>query len=304
VVKLIEGENQKVHITGGQSDALNPKMRNVIPVVKLITCNHDYIMLMDSNMLCPRNYVRDYCNEMIRRGLSAASVYAVGDLQEDTFASRLEQAMLVTFFGKGAVYGECIRLSPLIGKCMTIRKGTLDIVGGLEAVKDFVSEDGVLGLLVAKSTHTVGLLLGHEAPQYLKGGTPESVLSRCERWFAIRRYHVPLVFWIELMFYPLITGMFIHYFLCNTGTSWISVGLIPLAAILATDTYFLKTISEKLGTKGVKWDYLTAFFYVLCVQLFLPVVWYRVAFKDAGSSFNWLNTVYHIDGKTAKYKKL
>jgi len=182
-------------------EAANPKMGNCVEAYERATT--EWVALLDANVDVPLGFIKEferYCVPSVR----AASGYIHGVLASSDASATLEYATLYSFFGKGTLLAETFGQAPLIGKAMLVHKPTLDGHGGLRRYKDTFSEDGEIGLELARHYGQLAVPVMHvEAPQRISATSIEAVTNRFARWGLYRKRRAPWLFWLEPLLYPL-----------------------------------------------------------------------------------------------------
>jgi len=132
------------------SRGMNPKVNNLIPAYR--ASRFDTVLISDSNVLVGPDYLRS-----IGRHLNDPSVGLVTSLIRGTggrtFGSIFENLHLNSFIvGSVCFLDRFLRMPCVIGKSMLMRKKDLETIGGLDAVKDVLAEDFIIG----RNMHAAG----------------------------------------------------------------------------------------------------------------------------------------------------
>ncbi|HXY55510.1 MAG TPA: ceramide glucosyltransferase [Nitrospirota bacterium] len=125
------------------NSGLNPKVNNLIPSCR--KARHPYILISDSNVTVGKNYLR----EIVRHtedpavGLVSNVIRGVGGR---SIGAILENLHLNSFIlGSVSFLDRFLGMPCVIGKSMLMKKEDLEALGGLEAFKDILAEDFVIG---------------------------------------------------------------------------------------------------------------------------------------------------------------
>jgi ceramide glucosyltransferase len=139
----------------------NPKVANLINMSGRIS--HDIVVLADSDIRVPRDYLSRVVNEQERHGGVVSCPYygiAIGNLW-----SQLAQLNVDGHFLPGVVVGSRLKLSqPCLGSTIALRRSLLMAIGGFEPLADCLADDYVLGELVRRRGEPLTLLsfaVGH-----------------------------------------------------------------------------------------------------------------------------------------------
>ena len=178
---------------------LNPKVNNLIPAY-LKSC-HPYILISDSNVMVGRDYLR----ETVRHaqdpsvGLVSNLIRGVGGR---SIGSILENLHLNSFIiGSVSFLDRFLGMPCVIGKSMLMRKDDLQALGGLEAFKDILAEDFIIGREMHKTGKRVAL------SNYLISNVNENwdirrFLNRHTRWGKLRWRIGGIKYISELLAHP------------------------------------------------------------------------------------------------------
>ena len=122
----------------------NPKLNNVVKGWR--AARHDWIVLADSNVLMPRDYIRQlFAGWRVDTGLVASP--PVGCLPQG-FWAELECAFLNTYQARWQYVIDTLGHGFAQGKTMLWRKADLDSAGGIEALGKEVAEDAAATKIV------------------------------------------------------------------------------------------------------------------------------------------------------------
>ncbi len=165
------------------SFGLNPKVANLEGARAHAT--HDLVFQSDANVRLRPDYLRRVVAELVGADASLLSSIIVG-VGERSIGAALENLQLTALIAPSVCTALHVgRTSCVIGKSMLFRRSELASLGGLEAVRDILCEDFILGQLyqqggkrVLLSTTTVENV-NHET-------TIERFLSRHSRWLKMR----------------------------------------------------------------------------------------------------------------------
>lgn len=172
----------------------NPKLNNCIKGWR--EARHDWIILADSNVLMPRDYVQ-HLRAAWRRDTGLVCATPIGSAPGG-FWAEVECAFLNTLQARWQYVGEALGLGFAQGKSMLWRRDFLDARGGLHALACEIAEDAA----ATKSVRQAGLHV-HLVPapfeQPLGARTLGDVWKRQARWARLRRVTFPLFFAPEIL---------------------------------------------------------------------------------------------------------
>jgi len=211
VVKLIDAAialNPKVParlLIGDDRISANPKLNNCVKGWQ--AARHDWVILADSNVLMPGNYVQQM---MAAWGPDTGLVCStpIGS-RPDGFWAEVECAFLNTLQARWQYAGEALGLGFAQGKSMLWNKPMLDANGGIHALASEIAEDAAATKLVNGLGFKVNLVAS-PFEQPLGQRRLGEIWSRQARWARLRRVTFPLFFAPEILTgatLPLLLGL-------------------------------------------------------------------------------------------------
>jgi ceramide glucosyltransferase len=122
---------------------LNPKVNNLIPAYR--KSRHPYVLISDSNVMVDKNYLQEIMGHTSDPsvGLVSNPIRGIGGR---SIGAVLENLHLNSFIiGSVSFLDRFLKMPCVIGKSMLMKKDDLDALGGLEAFKDILAEDFIIG---------------------------------------------------------------------------------------------------------------------------------------------------------------
>jgi ceramide glucosyltransferase len=172
----------------------NPKLNNVVKGWRAAA--HDWIVLADSNVAMPPDYVQ----RLLARWRPDSGLVASPPVGCDPvgFAAELECAFLNTHQARWQYAADSIGFGFAQGKTMLWQRTDLDRAGGIAALAAEVAEDAAATKLVRDAGRHVHLV---DAPfgQPLGRRSLKEVWHRQLRWARLRRASFPLYFLPEIL---------------------------------------------------------------------------------------------------------
>jgi ceramide glucosyltransferase len=233
VAKMVQDRYPGSHITivvEHCNAGLNPKVNNLIPAYR--KSRHPYILISDSNVMVGRDYLAETMRHIqdpsvglvsnLIRGVGGRSIGAV-----------LENLHLNSFIiGSVSFLDQFLGMPCVIGKSMLMKKEDLRALGGLEAFKDILAEDFIIGREMHKSGKRIVL------SSYLISNVNEywdikRFLNRHTRWGKLRWRIGGVKYISELLVNPVFVAVLPAIL---SGPSRLTVGfagLISLTKVLA-----------------------------------------------------------------------
>ena len=175
------GANAKLLI-GNERINNNPKLNNMLKGWR--AASHDWIILADSNVLMPADYIqRLFASWRADTGLVASP--PVGCRPDGVWAE-LECAFLNTYQARWQYLIDSLGRGFAQGKTMLWRRADLDRAGGIEALGKEVAEDAAATKVVRDAGLKVRLV-DRPFAQPLGSRTAAEVWNRQVRWARLRR---------------------------------------------------------------------------------------------------------------------
>ncbi|MBM3727787.1 MAG: glycosyltransferase [Acidobacteria bacterium] len=163
---------------------------------------HDLLVMIDSDMYCPPGFLRQVASEFAdpRVGMSTCPYRAI---PVASFWSRLEALGMNTHFFAGIFTARLLEgMRFTLGPTSTIRRQTLEQVGGWNAFREYLAEDFVIGQRVAQAGWTV--VLSQAIPEHhIGGGEFRENLTHRVRWARSTRRSRPWGYTGEVFTQPL-----------------------------------------------------------------------------------------------------
>jgi ceramide glucosyltransferase len=169
-------------LIGDERVSSNPKLNNVLKGWR--TAQHDWIIIADSNVLMPRDYIeRLFASWRADTGLVASP--PIGCRPQGLWAE-LECAFLNTYQARWQYLADSLGFGFAQGKTMLWRRADLERAGGIEALAREVAEDAASTKVVRGAGLKVRLV-DRPFPQPLGYRSATDVWSRQLRWARLRR---------------------------------------------------------------------------------------------------------------------
>ncbi|MET3578299.1 ceramide glucosyltransferase [Mesorhizobium robiniae] len=181
-------------LTGDDRISANPKLNNCVKGWE--AARHDWVILADSNVLMPKDYIQ-HLMAAWRPTTGLVCSTPIGS-RPDGFWAEVECAFLNTLQARWQYAGEALGLGFAQGKSMLWNKPMLDANGGIHALAAEIAEDAAATKLV----NGLGLrvnLVASPFEQPLGQRTFGEIWSRQARWARLRRVTFPLFFAPEIL---------------------------------------------------------------------------------------------------------
>jgi ceramide glucosyltransferase len=196
VRKLIaeHGGDRAKLLIGDDRISTNPKLNNLLKGWRAAA--HDWIIIADSNVLMPHDYIqRLFASWREDTGLVASPPIGA---RPHGFWAEIECAFLNTYQARWQYLVDSFGRGFAQGKTMLWRRADLEQAGGIEALAKEVAEDAAATKIVREAGHKVRLI-DQPLAQPLGHRTASEVWNRQLRWARLRRasfflYFAPEIF--------------------------------------------------------------------------------------------------------------
>jgi ceramide glucosyltransferase len=266
-------------LVGDEKASSNPKLNNVLKGWR--AASHDWIVIADSNVLMPRDYIELlFASWRADTGLVASP--PIGCRPRGVWAE-LECAFLNTYQARWQYLADTFGFGFAQGKTMLWRRADLERAGGIAALAREVAEDAA----ATKVVRSAGLkvrLVDRPLAQPLGYRSAADVWNRQVRWARLRR------------------ASFFAYFLPEV----LSGGVLPMIALAFVATAIGLPVALSVGLLGVLWYggemllaalagwHLSALFplYGVVRDLLLPVLYVNAL---RGDDFVWRGNEMQVE---------
>jgi ceramide glucosyltransferase len=211
-------------LVGDDRVSANPKLNNCVKGWE--AARHHWVILADSNVLMPRDYI-EHLMAAWRSDTGLVCSTPIGS-RPDGFWAEVECAFLNTLQARWQYAGEALGLGFAQGKSMLWNKPLLDANGGIRALAAEIAEDAAATKLV----NGLGLrvhLVASPFEQPLGERRFGEIWSRQARWARLRRVTFPLFFAPEIMTGAALPLLFALLAAAHSGVSLPATALCVLA---------------------------------------------------------------------------
>ncbi|PBB90429.1 ceramide glucosyltransferase [Mesorhizobium sp. WSM3864] len=249
-------------LVGDDRISANPKLNNCIKGWR--AARHDWVILADSNVLMPKDYVQ-HLMAAWRPDTGLVCSTPIGS-RPDGFWAEVECAFLNTLQARWQYAGEALGLGFAQGKSMLWNKPMLDANGGIQALAAEIAEDAAATKLV----NSLGLrvnLVAAPFEQPLGQRTLAEIWSRQARWARLRRVTFPLFFAPEIL-----TGVVVPLLLALIAAASAGVSLPTTALCVLAIAYVPECMLAWLKDWYLSPRSVTA---MIVRDAMLPAIWAR-----------------------------
>jgi ceramide glucosyltransferase len=229
LVRSLTAENPGARVRlliGDERVSPNPKLNNVLKGWR--AAEHGWIIIADSNVLMPRDYIkRLFASWRADTGLVASPPIGC---RPDGFWAEIECAFLNTYQARWQYLVDSFGWGFAQGKTMLWRRADLDRAGGIAALAKEVAEDAAATKIVRDAGLKVRLI-DRPLAQPLGRRSAAEVWNRQLRWARLRRASFMLYFLPEIL----------------------SGGVLPMLAVAILANAFGLPVVLSVGTYGAFW---------------------------------------------------
>jgi len=158
VVKALQEKHPELDITlviGTRGAASNPKISNLIAMLPSV--KHETLVLSDSDIRVPADYLRKIAAALERPGISAVTC-CYSSTASDNFWSKMAAMGIDYQFFPSVVFGVSIGLAkPCFGSTIALKKSVLTEVGGFDAFGNKLADDYEIGRAIRARGYHVAL---------------------------------------------------------------------------------------------------------------------------------------------------
>ena len=266
-------------LVGDDRVSANPKLNNVVKGWRAAA--HDWIVIADSNVLMPRNYIqRLFASWRADTGLVASP--PVG-CRPQGFWAEIECAFLNTYQARWQYFADAFGYGFAQGKTMLWRRADLEEVGGIIALAKEVAEDAAATKIVRGAGLKVRLV-GRPLEQPLGRRSAAEVWHRQLRWARLRRASFFLYFVPELFSGGVLPALAMGFVAAALGLPVV----LSVAALIA-----LWYGAEMLLAAAAEWHVTARYpLYGLARDLLLPVLFVNAL---RGNDFVWRGNEMQVE---------
>lgn len=259
-------------LVGRDNYGFNPKLDNCAKGWR--AARHDWVVMADSNLLLPPDYLRRVLAVATVPGTGLVSAPPVG-VAPGGFWGDIEAAILNGYQARIQYTVDAFGHGFAQGKTLALRRSTLDPAGGYEALGREPAEDAA----ATKAIRGLGLNVRLVRPPFgqpIGPRTAKAVWSRQLRWARLRRATFPLMFVPEVL-----SGIVAPMVALVAAVVAVGLSPVPLAGLFAILWYLPEALLLRVtGWPSGRWAPLAW----LVRDLSIPVLWVAAWL---GSGYAW-----------------
>ncbi len=225
---------------------LNPKVNQLVSLAR--AARHDILVVSDSNVRVPRDYLRDIAAHLESEEVGLVT-HAIAGVGERAVGALLDNLHMTAAMSGGMVAAKrLVGRDIVIGKSMAMRRGDVEALGGFESVKDVLAEDYVLGVRMSAELGKRVVLAGLAVENVNQDRGVKDFLSRYTRWCVMQRKIVgPAVYGAQALLNP------VAFALAGAVLAWDAAALALLAVVCAAKAALDGASARALRSRGFAW---------------------------------------------------
>jgi ceramide glucosyltransferase len=286
IIKKVIKEFKKVdvsYVVDSHIYGTNRKVSNLINAHK--TAKHEYILIADSDMRVPTNYLSE-----VMSPFADAEVGAVTCLYSGSARGKLASTLNAMFINEWFLPSVLISriLQPVkfcLGATMIVRRDLLNKIGGFKALSNYLADDYMLGKLVSDLGYKIHLS-DFIVENIVEEASLKDLLLHELRWARTLRRVEPLGY-----FFTFLTDTFVMSCLASItvymATQNISWSLIPVLLV------FMARIFLHSRTKQITGSSSAGSIWLIPLRDLLSFSIRVISFT--GTSIHWRNNAFNVD---------
>ena len=220
--------------------AANPKMANLINMVA--HAKHELLIMSDSDIRVPADYVRRIVHAMEEPGVGAVSLLYSGTPVGNLW-SKLAAMNIDCHFLPNARLGIALGLArPCFGSTIAFRRQTLAEIGGFERLSNVLADDYELGRAIRRRGYQISIPDSIVVEHVCSQASASQLLRQELRWAKTNFILARMGHAGSLVTYPLPLALFAMLFLGFTTAS-----VAALCAALASRLFLVFNSQRRLG---------------------------------------------------------
>lgn len=274
-------------LIGDDRISANPKLNNCVKGWQ--AARHDWVILADSNVLMPPDYIQHLMGSW-RSDSGLVCSTPLGSRPQG-FWAEVECMFLNTQQARWQYAGEAVGLGFAQGKSMLWAKPMLDANGSIHALNAEIAEDAASTKLVNRLGLKVHLV---SAPfeQPLGHRTEQEIWSRQARWSRLRRVTFPSFFAPEILL-----GVLPPLLLALVAVALGELTLLPTVLMVLAGIYLPElALARSKGWHLSRWSVPA----MMARDLMMPAIWLRAWI---GGTIDWRGNTMTIGTDACELKE-
>lgn len=286
LIKKVIKEFKKIdisYVVNSKIHGANHKVSNLINIYP--TAKHDYLLVADSDMRVPSNYLSNVMPAFSNLEIGAVTCLYAGTAV-GKMASSLNAMFINSWFLPSVLISKLIEpIKYCLGATMIVRRDLLEKIGGFKALSNYLADDYMLGKLVSDLGYKVHL--SHFIVENIvEEASLKDLVSHELRWARTLRRVEPLgyafTFLTDTMMISLVAALTIYL---NTGL--IEWALLPILIVMVA-RLFLHYRTAKISGSNHPGS-------ILLIPLRDLLSFCIRVLSFTGNSIQWRNNSFNVD---------
>lgn len=261
----------------------NHKVSNIMNMFP--TAKHDYLLVADSDMRVPTNYLSE-----LMAPFADPTVGAVTSLYSGSARGKLASSLNAMFINEWFLPSVLISriLQPIkfcLGATMIVRRDLLNKIGGFKSLSDYLADDYMLGKLISDLGYKIHLA-DYIVENIVEEASLKDLLLHELRWARTLRRVEPLGYFFTFLTDTFVISTLTAITLYLT-TQNLSLSLIPVLLIL------LARILLHIRTKQIAGSSSAGSIWLIPLRDLLSFSIRVISFT--GTSIQWRNNAFNVD---------
>jgi cellulose synthase/poly-beta-1,6-N-acetylglucosamine synthase-like glycosyltransferase len=189
-------------IIGATDVGPNPKVNNLVRSYE--TAKYDLLLISDSNVRVPSNYIRHVVAHL---DSSVGIVTAVvAGKNPNSMGAHLEAMYLNTFYARYMLMAEGFKMPCVVGKSMLLSRTHANRFGGIRMLGKYLAEDYMAGIAMQK-LGLKSVIMSDPIHQEIGTYSVKDFWKRHTRWGRLRKSQAPVPFFFEPLFGAIVNGI-------------------------------------------------------------------------------------------------
>ncbi len=271
------------YIVNAKIHGANRKVSNLINMYQ--TVKHDYVLIADSDMRVPSNYLSN-----IMPAFSDSEVGAVTCLYSGSARGKIASSLNAMFINEWFLPSVLISkiLQPIkycLGATMVVRKNLLDEIGGFKALSDYLADDYMLGKFISDLGYKIHLS-NFVVENIVEESSIKDLVTHELRWARTLRRVEPLGYAFTFLTDTLIVS-FITAITLYQATSNLLWSVSPMIIVLLVRIILQRRIMKVTGSNNAGSIWL--------IPVRDALSFYIRVLSFTGNSIKWRNNSFNVD---------
>ncbi len=271
------------YIVNSKNHGTNHKVSNLINMYP--TAKHDYLLIADSDMRVPNNYLANVMSAFSDSDVGAVTCLYSGSAR-GKIASSLNAMFINEWFLPSVLISKILQpIKYCLGATMIVRRNLLEEIGGFKALSNYLADDYMLGKMVSDLGHKIHLT-NFVVENIVEEASIKDLITHELRWARTLRRVEPLGYAFTFLTDTLVVSS-ITAFTIYLGTSHLLLSLSPILLVLMARVILHLRIKKITGSKSAGSIWLIPLRDILsfCIRV--------ISFT--GNSIQWRNNSFNVD---------